>query len=100
MELERKIEEARLAADNTIPVPVLCGNGFHRHQDRLDDFVAFYSTGMRVANDLFSLVEHKHMADKKISLKRTISRFAHSHCKQGREPPKLGEPARPARDGL
>jgi hypothetical protein len=83
LELEQKIAEAGLEADKAIFVLALCGDGFRWHQDQLEDFVAFYSTGAYRADDSFSQVEHKYMTDKEISLKRTISRFAYFQRKQG-----------------
>jgi hypothetical protein len=83
LELEQKIAEAGLEADKAIFVLALCGDGFRWHQDQLEDFVAFYSTGAYLADDSFSQVEHKYMTDKEISLKRTISRFAYFQRKQG-----------------
>lgn len=81
--MEQKIAEVGLQPDNTIFVLALCGDGFRWHQDQLEDFVAFYSTGTHRADDPFSQVERKYMTDKNISLKRTISRFAYFQRKQG-----------------
>jgi hypothetical protein len=83
LELEQKIAEAGLATGDTICVLALCGDGFHWHQDQLEDFVAFYSTGAYRADDPFSKVERKYIADKRILLRRTISRFAYFQRKQG-----------------
>lgn len=83
LELEQKIEEARLQADNAVFVLALCSDGFRWRQDQLEDFVAFYSAGVYRADDSFSQVEGKYMTDKNISLKRTISRFAYFQRKQG-----------------
>ena len=83
LELEQKIAEAGLQAHNAIFVLALCGDGFRWHQDQLEDFVAFYSTGAYRADDSFSQVECKYMTDKKISLNLTISRFAYFQRKQG-----------------
>jgi hypothetical protein len=83
LEPEQKIQEAGLQADNAIFVLALCGDGFRWHQDQLEDFVSFYSTGAYRADDSFSQVESKYMSDTKISLKRTISRFAYFQRKQG-----------------
>ncbi|HET6843543.1 MAG TPA: hypothetical protein VFK06_17960 [Candidatus Angelobacter sp.] len=82
-ELEQKISDAGLAADNVITVLALCGDGLRWHQDQLEDFVAFYSTGAYRADDTFSQVEQKYMTDKSIFLKRNISRFAYFQRKQG-----------------
>jgi hypothetical protein len=83
LELEEKSAAAGLAIDNVIRVLALCGDGFHWHQDQLEDFVAFYSTGIYRGDDSLAQAERKHMADKQISLKRTISRFAYFQRRQG-----------------
>lgn len=59
LEMEQKIEEAGLAADNGIRVLALCGDGFRWHQDQLEDFVAFYFRGVYHGDDSFALVERK-----------------------------------------
>ena len=83
LELEQKIADAGLATDNVITVLALCGDGFRWHQDQLEDFVAFYSTGVYSGDDTFSQVERRYMTDNKISLRRNISRFAYFQRKQG-----------------
>jgi hypothetical protein len=99
LELEQKIAEAGLQADNAIFVLALCGDGFRWHQDQLEDFVAFYSTGAYREDDSFSQVERKYMTDKKISLNLTISRFAYFQRKQGEiRPNRVNWHVRPPRD--
>jgi hypothetical protein len=83
LELEQKVAEAGLAADNAITVLALCCDGFGWHQDQLEDFVAFYSTGAYRPDDPFSQVERKYITDRKVSLKRSISRFAYFQRRQG-----------------
>jgi hypothetical protein len=77
LELEQKIAEGGLAAENVLFVLALCGDGFHWHEDGLEDFVSFYYSGVHRADDAFSRVELRYMSDKKITLNRTISRFAY-----------------------
>jgi hypothetical protein len=77
LELEQKIAESKLAAENTLFVLALCGDGFRWQQDGLEDFVTFYYSGAHRSDDAFSKVELKYMADKKITLNRTISQFAY-----------------------
>jgi hypothetical protein len=77
LDLEQKIEEAGLVAENVIPVLVLCSDGFHWHPDQLEDFVTFYFTCAHRGDDPFSQVERKYIEDRRISLKRTIARFAY-----------------------
>ena len=99
LELEQKIEEAQLQVDKAVFVPALCGDGFRWHQDQLEDFVAFYSTGVHREDDSFSQVERKYMTDKNISLKRTISHFAYFQRKQGEiRPNRVNWHVRPPRD--
>jgi hypothetical protein len=101
LELEQKITDAGQAADNVIPVLALCGDGVRWHQDQLEDFVAFYSTGAHRGDDSFARVERKHMADKGISLKRTISRFAYFQRKQGEiRPNRVNWHVRPPRESV
>lgn len=101
LELEEKIAAAGLAANNVIPVLALCGDGVRWHQDQLEDFVAFYSTGIYRGDDPFAQVERKYMTDKNISLKRTISRFAHFERKQGEmRPNRVNWNVRPPRDSF
>jgi hypothetical protein len=71
-----KIRDCQLAADNTHFILVLCSEGFHWHQDDLEDFVSYYWTGVHRADDPFSRAETKYIADKNITLDRTITRFA------------------------
>jgi hypothetical protein len=77
LELEAKIRDCTLVEDdNTFFIIVFCGDGFHWRQDGLEDFVSFYRTGSHRADDPFSKVETKDIADKNITLNRTITRFA------------------------
>jgi hypothetical protein len=99
LELEEKIAAAGLAADNVIRVLALCGDGFRWQQDQLEDFVAFYSTGIYRGDDSFAQVERKYMEDKKLSLLRNISRFAYFQRKQGEiRPNRVNWNVRPPRD--
>lgn len=75
--LEEKIRDCKLAADDkTFFILCLCGEGFHWHHDGLEDFVAFYRSGSHRGDDPFSKAETKYIADNKITLDRTITRFA------------------------
>jgi hypothetical protein len=99
VELEQKIAEVGLPADRAIFVLALCGDGFRWHQDQLEDFVAFYSTGTYRGDDTFSQVERNYMASKKVSLTRAISRFAYFQRKQGQiKPNRINWHVRPPRD--
>jgi hypothetical protein len=101
LELEEKITEAGLATDNMIPVLALCGDGFRWHQDQFEDFVSFYYSGVHRSDDTFAQVERKYMTDEKISLKRTVSRFAYFQRKQGEiRPNRVNWRVRPPRDSF
>ncbi len=75
LSLEEKIRGCQLGGNNTFFILVLCGEGFHWHQDGLEDFVSFYRSGIHRADDPFSKGEAKYIADSKITLDRTISHF-------------------------
>lgn len=99
LELEQKIADAGLAADNVITVLALCGDGFRWYQDQLEDFVAFYTTRVYRGDDTFSQVERRYMTEKKITLQRNISRFAYFQRKQGElHPNRVNWNVRPPRD--
>jgi hypothetical protein len=99
LELERKIAEGNLAAENRLFVLALCGDGFRWHQDGLEDFVSFYCRGVHRADDAFSKCELRYIADKKITLNRTISQFAHMKRPQSQiRPARLNWNVRAPRD--
>ncbi len=99
LELETRIADASLSGDRTVFVLALCGDGFHWRQDLLEDFVAFYSTGVHRADDAFSQLERNYMTAKNISLKRTISRFAYFQRKQEQvRPNRINWQVRPPSD--
>lgn len=76
LQLEAKIRDCHLGADNTLFILALCGEGFHWRRDSLEDFVAFYRNGRHRADDPFAKAEAKYIAENGITLDRTISRFA------------------------
>ena len=76
LELEAKIRDCKPVDDNTFFILALCGNGFRWRQENLEDFVSFYLSGSHRADDPFSKAEDKYIADNKITLDRTITRFA------------------------
>lgn len=99
LELERKIADGNLAGGNKLFVLALCGDGFRWHQDGLEDFVSFYYSGVHRGDDAFSKVELRYVAEKKITLKRTISQFAYFQRKQGEiRPNRINWNVRPPRD--
>lgn len=76
LELEQKIHACKLAAEKTVFVLALCGEGFHWDQEQLEDFAAFYTTGFHRPDDPFSKAEAKHIEQKKIMIAKSITRFA------------------------
>ena len=99
LELERKIADATPAEENKLFVLALCSDGFRWQQDGLEDFVSFYYSGVHRADDAFSKAEMKFMADKKITLNRTISQFAYMKRPQSQiRPLRLNWNVRPPRD--
>lgn len=76
LELEGKIEEAKLGGNNTRFVMAFCGEGFYWHRSELEDFVSFYFRGSHRADDPFSQAELKYMAGKNLRFNRTVTSFA------------------------
>lgn len=83
LQLEQKIAQAQLATNENVSVLAFCGEGFHWHQDELEDFVAFYRTGHHRKDDPFSRVEENYIAEKNLALSRVVSRFACLRREQG-----------------
>jgi hypothetical protein len=83
LELEAKIADGNLPAENALFILALCSDGFHWHQDQLEDFVSSYYSGAHRADDHFSQCERKYMLEKRILLNKTISRFAYMKRTQG-----------------
>lgn len=89
LELERKIADASLVGkDNHHSILALCGTGFEWRMDELEDFAAFYYSGVHRGDDPFSKAELRFMAERDFSLNGTISRFACMFRKQGEIHPK------------
>lgn len=96
MELESRIADGNIAGENMLFVLALCGDGFRWQQDGLEDFVSFYYDGVHRADDAFSKAELRYVVDKKIRLKRTISRFAYMKRPQSQiRPARLNWNVRP-----
>jgi len=83
LELEQKILDGMLESENTFFVLALCGEGFNWHEDELEDFVSFYYTGFHRSDDPFSKAEDKYIEDKKITIGKSITRFACMRRSQG-----------------
>ena len=99
LELEQKIAEGNLTAEDTLFVLALCSDGFHWQQDGLEDFVSFYYSGVHRGDDAFFNAEMKYISDKKITLNRTISQFAYMKRPQSQiRTARLNWNVRPPRD--
>lgn len=83
LELEQKIAEGRLTEDKSLFVLALCGEGFHWHQDELEDFVSYYYSGTHRVDDPFANAETRYVRDENIVIAKTISRFACMRRHQG-----------------
>ncbi|MGO9018974.1 MAG: hypothetical protein ACLQVJ_11560 [Syntrophobacteraceae bacterium] len=76
IELEVKIDQSDLKNSGSVFVLAFCGEGFHWHEDELDDFVSFYFSGNHRSDDPFSVAESKSIIENGIAFARSISRFA------------------------
>jgi len=83
LELEQKISECKLASEKTRFVLALCGDGFHWHEDQLEDFVQFYFTGQHRPDDALGNAEARSLTEKGITLSRSIWLFACMNRQQG-----------------
>lgn len=83
LELEQKIAEGNLSGDGSLFVLALCGEGFHWHEDELEDFVSYYYSGTHRGDDAFGNAEARYVEEENLSIARTISRFACMRRPQG-----------------
>jgi hypothetical protein len=83
LELEAKLSAAAYGETARRRVLMLCGEGFHWHQSELEDFVAYYRTGVHRDDDPFSLAEERHVLANKLVFERSISSFACLDRRQG-----------------
>ena len=88
LELEQKIAEGKLFGNGLLFVLALCGEGFHWHEDELEDFVSYYYSGTHRGDDAFANAEARYVEEKKLSIAKTISRFACMRRPQGEIFPK------------
>lgn len=79
LELEEKIADGKLFGNGSLFVLAFCGNGFRWHEDELEDFVSYYYSGTHRKDDPFGKMEALSVEKKKLSIARTISRFACMH---------------------
>ena len=83
LELEQKIAEGNLSVGGSLFVLALCGEGFHWHEDELEDFVSYYYAGAHRGDDAFGNAEARYVREKNIAIAKTISRFACMRRPQG-----------------
>lgn len=83
LELEQKIAEGKLSDNGTLFVLALCGEGFHWHEDELEDFVSYYYSGSHREDDAFGKAEAQYVEEKKLFIAKTISRYACMRRPQG-----------------
>lgn len=84
LELEQKIRDVCLKKQAGASFTLaFCGAGVDLREDQLEDFVQFYETGRHRADDPLAKLEAKYIEDHKLSVERTISRFAYMKRRQG-----------------
>jgi hypothetical protein len=83
LELEDKVQAADLAATSDCIVLALCSNGFHWHEDELEDFVAFYVSGTHRPDDHFAQMERSHLERYPLRPKRAVRRFGYMERSSG-----------------
>ncbi len=78
LEMESKIirESGLKEQANTSFVLALCGAGVHWQESWLEDFIHFYRTGRHRPDDPFAKMEAHFIEQEKITLDRTVTRFA------------------------
>lgn len=76
IELESKIHEMRDKEGLSFAM-VFCGNGYDWHLDQLEDFADFYMSGRHRPDDPFAKMELHFIAEKGISLSRSIDSFCY-----------------------
>ncbi len=76
LELEQKIAECNLSANEAIFMMLFCGGGVYWHEWQIENFMYFYYTGNHRADDPFSKMEAEYICNKGIVIAKTISFFA------------------------
>jgi hypothetical protein len=77
LDLETKVEAAGLGARTDCIILMLCSNGFHWHEDELEDFVAFYMSGKHRPDDHLSQMELSYLQKHPLPPKRVVRRFGY-----------------------
>ncbi len=87
IELEAKIDAMR-NKDGLLFAMVFCGNGYDWHLDQLEDFADFYMSGRHRPDDPFAKMEAHSIAEKGITLSRTINSFCYLERKISKTTPR------------
>lgn len=77
LEFEDKLADCYPGFDPLRSVLMLCGNGFHWHEDELEDFVSFYAAGTHRPDDPLGAMEQHYIEETKIKLPRRVERFGY-----------------------
>lgn len=83
LELEGKVSEASLHGEGSCVVLLLCSNGYHWHEDELEDFADFYRHRVHRADDPFAQMEKRHLKEKGIVLSGAVRAFAYLERRSG-----------------
>jgi len=83
LEFEAKLTAASYGNRARRQILMLCGEGFHWHQDELEDFVAYYRSGTHRGDDPFSLAEVRYVQANGLTLGHGISSFGCLDRRQG-----------------
>ena len=74
-DFEDRIRNCLGAEPGAATVLALCGDGNRWHEDELQDFVAFYRSGVHRPDDAMALMEKHHIQQNNIGLDRSIQHF-------------------------
>jgi hypothetical protein len=85
LELEAKIESAAYGAHARRRILMLCGASFDWRLDELEDFVAYYRSGVHSAGDPFALAEARYVQENNLILQRSITSFGCLDRSEGNE---------------
>jgi hypothetical protein len=83
VELEGKVTAANLAVRSSAIIMMFCSNGFHWHQDELEDFSEFYVTGRHRADDHFAKMELLHLEGRPLPAARAVRQFGYVERSSG-----------------
>jgi len=83
LELEEKVRTAAIDTSTDGLVMLFCSNGYHWHQDELEDFVAFYVEGKHRCDDPLANMEQHHIGQQKLELPRLVRTFAYMERQSG-----------------